>query len=85
MNSRIPAHSPFLPGETGNCIFAVCHEADEKDVIQEICQFLNSAAGILYLIMREGPEDSASALRGALRLIELAEGLTKALGVLEKD
>lgn len=75
--SSIPAHSPFMPGRSGNCIFAICNEADERDVLQEIDKYLNSAAAIMYLVMKDEIEADRSVLQGVLRLIEIAEGMVR--------
>ena len=75
MNIHISAHSPFLPGHSGNCLLAVCSEATETDLMKEAEDCLNAAADILYLITTEGPDGHNSAIRGARRLVELAEAM----------
>lgn len=72
------AHSPFFPGRSGGCLFAVCDEASDEDVKEEMSHLFDAVIGLCQLLV-QSDEENLEAVYGLAYLVKVAQGLHESL------
>ena len=74
----IQAHSPFTPSDSEGYCLAVCDQASQADIREDIACMLDAVIALLQQQIKEQKED-APALWGLVYLLKIVQGLNESL------